>query len=379
MIIPSRNILDIRAPKTFLNNGVAATATTYPVKNTTALTNSWAVQIGETGEEQTEVVIGTATNIGTITGPALSFSHPADTPVYFIKYDQVVFERSTAGTAGTAIPMTAGTVNYQADGTVTQFDDTSGSSAYAYKTFFRSSSLAVNSTESSWITSAGFSFYSLARLRERIKRKLWSASYISEDTVIDDWINEWKDEMSNAVISVNEDYSLGTVNIPFGTDGLGTISNVDFKFTRRVWITYNGVNTFRSTKMSINDFSPNQIFSSAHPYHAFLGDTVIQVKPSDTAGTIGLVYYKFGGPLVSDTDELPQSFRSYTKSFVDYGLAQAATLDDKFDKYDRFMDQAEKGKIQFVTEMSPRDVSGPILIDLVEPISGDNGMDDMIY
>ena len=98
--------------------------------------------MGERGHEQTEVLVlsgdpGNGT-LGTTTAVS-RYEHPADTPIYAIKYDQVVFERSTDGTAGTASPMTGGTVTYQADGTVTEFDDTSGSASYAYKTYFKNS------------------------------------------------------------------------------------------------------------------------------------------------------------------------------------------------------------------------------------------------
>jgi hypothetical protein len=381
MIIRTRNTLSETAPKTFLSNAEVAGTTIFRIKNSNGFANGWGIQVGETGEEQTEVLVLSGAPSGTAgtTTAASTYEHSADTPIYAIKYDQIVFERSTAGTAGTASPLTNGTVTIQADQEYTQFDDTTGSTSYAYRTYFRSSGLAANSTESDWITSAGFSFYSLARLRERVKRKLWSASYIKEDPIIDDWINEWKDEMTNAVISLNENYALGTVDVAFGTNGLGTVTTADFKDVRRVWVTYDGVNTFQSTKMDINDFYPTQIFSTAHPYHYYQGDTVIGVKPSDTAGTASLVFYRFGTTMVNDTDNLPQPFRSYTKSFVDYGLAQAYYLDGKETLGDRFMNQASAGKANFVSEMSPRDQSGPTYIDTVEPLSGADGLDDFWF
>src|SRR3990167_8994521 len=216
MIIKTENNLAVGASKTFLTSLEAAGTTVLRVRNTTSMTTSWAVQIGEIGEEQTEIVIGTAPNIGTINCPTTNFEHPADTPIYFIKYNQVVFERSTNGTAGTATPMTSGTITYQADSQRTIFDDTSGSSTYGYRTYYRNSGLAVTTTESDWITSAGYAFYSLAKLRERVKDKLWNANFINDDAIIDDWINEYKEQLNQEVISVNEDYALGTVQVAFG-------------------------------------------------------------------------------------------------------------------------------------------------------------------
>jgi len=376
MIIKTRNTLHENAIKTFTTHPEVAGTNVLRWANPNGFSASWAIQVGEVGEEQTEVVLlGTATvagTAGTLTANTL-YEHPTQTPIYAIKYNQVVFERSTIGTAGTATPMTSGSITYQADNIFTQFDDTSGSSTYAYRTYFRNSVLNQTTTESDWITSSGFSFYSLAKIRNRIKDKLWNPSFVDDDT-IDDWINEWREELINAVINVNEDYTLGTVNVGFGTDGLGTITTADFSQMRRVWITYNGVDKYQSTKMNINDFYPDKVFSSTHPYHSFQGDSIILIKPSDTAGTAELVFYRFGNPLVNDTDELPVPMRTYTRSFTDYGVAQALYKDEKDTSADRKMAVLNNQKNDFVLNLGARDKTGPTNIDLVEPISGEDAL-----
>ena len=371
MIIKTRNLLSVGVPKTFLTNLEAAGTNILRWKNPSGFNASWAVQIGEAGEEQSETVIlssstpaGTA---GTLTAND-SYEHPADTPLYAIKYDQVVFERSTTGTAGTATPLTNGTITYQSDSLFTQFDDTSGASTYAYRARFRNSISGTTTSQSDWLTPLGFDFYSLARIRERIKRKLWDATFITDETIIDDWINEWKDEMSNAVIALNEDYSMGTVDIAFGTAGLGTITTADFSQIRRLDITYNGQDFYFSTKQNVNDYDPNQVFSSVHPYHNWMGDTVFQVKPPESGGTARITFYRFGTIMVNDTDTLPLPMRSYTKSFVDYGLSQAYLKDEKLDHYDRSIALANIAKADFVTKLTPRDQSGPSMVDIVEAI-----------
>ncbi len=373
MIIPNRNLLSDGAPKTTLSSAIVAGATIYPVANTSAFTTSYAIQIGEVGGDQSEVVIGTVTNMGTITGAASNFAHPADTPIYNIKFDQVVFERSTSGTAGTALPITNGTITYQADAKNTVFDDTSGSASYAYRTYLKNSAGVAGSTsiESDWITSAGFTFYSLAKLRERVREKLWSSDYVS-DSQIDNWINEWKDEMVNTAISVNQEYSMGTVMIGFGTNGLGTITTADFKQPRRVWITYDsGANYVNSTKASgPTAFLPGQVIPATAPHHFFHGDSVFEVKPSDTAGSALLEFYRFGTPMVNDTDELPLPLRAYTKSFVDYGLSQALAKDEKpgvKNPASAFkLRDAQSAKELFKLESSPRDKSSQTQVEIVE-------------
>jgi len=172
MIIRAQNTLGEDSPKTYLMNTEVAGTTIFRLRNTNGFGSSWGVQIGNTGEEQTEVLILSgnpgAGTLGTTTA-ASRFEHPSDTPVYAIKYNQVVFERSTDGTTGTAAPMTDGTITYQADSLFTLFDDTSGSSTYGYRTYFRNSVLGVNTTESDWWTSAGLSFYSLGKLFNFVK------------------------------------------------------------------------------------------------------------------------------------------------------------------------------------------------------------------
>ena len=376
MIVKAANSLTIDAPKTYLSNAEAAGTTVYRVKNTTGLTNGWAVQIGETGQDRSEVILGTNTNVGTITGATSDFEHPADLPVYFIKYNQVVFERSTAGTTGTATPMTNGTIEISADSPHTIFDDTTGSVSYAYKTYFRNSTLAVNSTESDWIVITP-TFYSLSVVRDRVKSKLWNSEFVTDNT-IDDWINEWKDEMTNALVSVNEDYAIGTVGVGFGTNGLGTVTTTDFKQPRKMEITYDGGVTYTlSTKQHLNEFDPNQTYLSSHPYHNWQGDNIFKVQPADSGGTAVVYFYRLGTPMVNDTDELPFPMRGYTKSFVDYGLGQAYQKEgNKPTEAQAKFNEANLQKAMFVNQSTPRDKTSTEMISLVENISSE---EDLIY
>ena len=374
MIIPTKNNLTDLAQQTALNAATSAGGTSFPIYNFNAFAASWAIQIGKTGEEQSEVlVLGTAVPNGTLnTTSASRYDHPGDTPVYPIKYDQVVFERSTTGTAGTATPMTGGTVTIQADHDVTIFDDTSGSSTYAYKTYFRSSVLNVTTTESDWITSAGFSFYSLAKLRERIKGKLYDAGFIQSDSTIDDWINEWLENMNNAAVHVNQDYSLGTADVAFGTAGYGTITASNYKDIRRLWFTTDGNNFYVAQRISQTDFEPTQVFSASQPTYYPFGDSVFGVKPDGQAGTARISYYTLPVVLNDDTDELPVVMRGYSKSFVDYGLSQALHLDGKADQAKEKMRQAEQALSLFVSDITPRSNSGPRFIKITDDISGEN-------
>lgn len=374
MIISSRNTIASESwvPKTYLSAQGTLGSVVFSWQNPTGFGSSWALQIGETGQETTEIAILSNSSSGTLgtLDTSLAYSHPVDTPIYGIKYNQVVFEVSTAGITGTATPHTDGTVTYQADRDLTFFDDANGSASYGYRTYFRNSTLNITSTESDWITSAGFDFYSLAKMRERVKDKIWDPSIVS-DSQINDWINEWKDEMQNAVISVNGDYALGTVDVGFGTNGYGTVTTADFKQPRRIWITYDGSDWYHSTKMPINYPVPGQDFSSAHPYHYWFGDNIIGVEPPENGGTARIHFYRMGTPMLNDTDTLPFPMRPYTKSFVDYSVAQAQYKDSKIQEYRDKLAEANMAKDQFTKQLTPRDKSGPQFITIVEATGGD--------
>jgi hypothetical protein len=377
MIIKASNINTTNVPKTYTSVSQAIGVGTLYIKNPNDFQASWAVQVGDTGQAEAEVVLASgASPSGTsiVLSGTTKYAHAADSPVYAIKYDQVVFTKAVAGTAaGTSGPITNGTVTLTPNLSFTQFDDTTAAATDYFRTYFLNSSTSGSTSYSDWISPAGYSFYSLAYLTQRVRDKLWDSNYIKTDDVIHDWLNEWKDEMANAVINVNENYSLGSVAVSFGTNGLGTITDASFTNPRRLWVNYSNSGTAESTKIDPNDVYPGQTFSASMPRHTWVGNNVFQIFPSSTSGTASLLYYQFGTTLVNDTDELPQPMRSFTKSFVDYALAQAFNKDDNGGQYDRAINQALSAKADFVTKITNRDMTGPTFIKLNEVINGDDG------
>ena len=375
MLIRARNTLDQTALQTNLSKGGAASASTFYVQNINSFEASWAIQLGKTNEEKTEILLlGTTTPSGTTltTTTGARFAHPTDTPVYAIKFNQMVFKRSTTGTSGTAAIITNGTESITPDSEYTQYDDTSAVSTYAYKAYYQNSVTGGVSSDSDWITTSGFSFFSLSKIRERIKRKLSSAGYIKYDDVIDDWINEWKEKMTNTAIDVNQDYSLGSTTVAYsGTTELGTITDTDFKIIRRVRFTSDDVNFYTATKMNVTDFEQDETFNESHPYYYMYGENIIGRKPNDATGTACILYYKRNTLLEDETDELPVSMQSYTKSFIDYGLAQAYYLDEKTELASLHEGKANNELERFRMEITPRTRSGPQSIKIVESIEGD--------
>lgn len=370
MLIKIKNNLDNSAPYSYLSFGEVSGTTSWRVQNINSFSANWAVQAGKTGEDQTEIKLlsgatpsGTALTLAT----ASTYEHPADTPLYAIKFDKVIFKRSVTGTAGTATSLA--TVNLTPDQQFTQYDDTSGAATYAYKAAYFNSSTNEISADSDWLTPSGFTFYSLAKIRDRVKRKLFDSGYIKDDSTIDDWINEWLEIMNGAAIKVNKDYVEGTVDIAISsTTGLGTITPTDFKEARRIDFTQDGISFFMATKMARTSFLPTQTFVVQHPYYYYQGDNVLGMMPF--GGTARIVYYKIVPVLVNDTDELPVSMHLYTKSFVDWGVAQALWVDGKDDRAQVREKLAYQERDRFINEITPRSFTGAVLNEIVEPTSG---------
>lgn len=371
MIIKTRNTQHETAPKTYLTATMASGTDVLTVKNVAGFSDNWNAIIGEPGVENTEIVeIVSVPSAGTFGVGATSFEHGPDTPVYCVKYNQVVFKRSTDGTAGTATSMANGTIGITPDWGYTQFDDTSGSASYAYKTCYRSTGLATNSSDSGWITPSGYSFFSLANIRERAKDK-FSGDY--EDSKWNDWINEWMEKMTNAAIDVNEDYCMGTVQISYsGTAQYGTIPGTcNFKQVRRAWYTENGSDWYQMSKQEYVDFGPSQEFSATHPYYHMKGDDELGRNPHSASGTIDLTHYKLNTVLSDETDELPVPMRGYTGSFVDYALAQALKKDEQWEEAKALEGKCEYSLSMFVKEMTPRNKSEQTGIQIVESLEDD--------
>jgi hypothetical protein len=375
--IKASNNIDQNVPVTYLSSPSTIGGTSLTVKNARdGFFPSWAIQIGESGNETSEILLlGTSVPSGVTlntTGTA-RFSHSTDTPVYAVKFDKVIFKRSATGTAGSAVAMTDGTVNITPDQEFTIFDDTSGVSTYAYKVSLYNSVTTVESADSDWITPSGYTFYSFAKIKERMKNKLSSTGFLKADeSQIGDWANEWLETMNNTAIDVNEDYSIGTVDVAYGTAGLGTISSTDFKEIRKMDITTDGTNFYRATKKSTVEWYPGVTYIETHPYYSMEGDNIFRKLPYGTSGTARIAYYKIPSVMTNDVDELPVSMRAYSKSFVDYALSQAYYMDNNPGMGDRFTTFAKEDLNKFKSQIAPRSKSGPSYITFTDVTSGED-------
>jgi hypothetical protein len=355
-------------------------ASTIPVKNINSFTTSWAYQIGKTGEEEAEIIAAGTPSGTTILSGTIKYDHPIDTPIYNVHYDKFIVKRSTVGTSGTAIALTNGTISITPDSLYTEYDDTTGATTYAYKVQLYNSVSTDISAESDWITPGGPTFYSMQKLRQRIKDGIYNPDYIKSDSVVDDWINECLEEMNNAAIKVNQDYLLGTASYSFGTAGLGTVTASDFMYPRKFEVTYDGVSYGTASKLNINEYDDNTVFGGAIPRYSWQGDTVFQILPKGSGGTARITYSKGEAILDNETDELPYPMRRYSRAFIYYGRAMAYENDQKDSTSETNYQKFLKVKSDFINEITPRDQTGVQHIQYVEALSGDNsGEWDEIY
>ena len=364
--------------QTYAASASSAGAGSIPVKNTGGFTNQWAQQIGQTGEETAEIMIvsgapsGTVLNFGTSpshTAGTLLFSHAQDTPIYQIHYDQVILFRSTAGTIG---PFGAlGTYNIQPDSQFTQIDDTGGAAGYAYYGQYYNSLSGDLSGTSSVFLPGGPTYYSLQKMRQRVKDKLYSAGYIRDDTLITDWLNEAEEDMVNAAIKVNQEYMLGTGVYGFGTAGTAQITDTTFIRPIKFETSYDGGQTWiLSTKKHIRAFSELDSFLASQPFHVWTGENTFRVLPSNNAGSARVTYAVRFTPMVNDSDTPPVTLQPYTKAFVEYCLSVAYGLDQKDTQQQEHYQKYLQDKQDFISQITPRDMSSGEMIDIDGALSG---------
>lgn len=367
---------------TYTAAAISAGGTSSPAKNIAGFNSQWAVQIGQTGEETAEIMVlsgapaGTVFNFGTSPSHAAGtflFSHSLDTPMYQIHYDQFILNRSSTGTAG---PFTAlATVSITPDSLYTQYNDSTGATGYAYYAQYYNSVTGDTSGSSSVFIPGGPTFYSLQKLKQRIKDKLYSAGFIRNDDLVIDWINECYELMTNSAIKVNQNYLLGTNQFAFGTAGLGTITDAFFKQPIKVEVTYDSVIYTPSKKIEVRDYTESDYFDINNPRHAWIGENVFEILPHQQAGTAKITYAQRFTPLVNDSDELTQTLKAYTTAFTEYCLGVAYGLDQKDAESQQHYQLYEQSKNDFIAEITPRDLTGAETIDVEESVSG--GEDDL--
>lgn len=181
---------------TYLSNlQVSAGATSLTVLDTTGFAQNNYIVVGQPGMEQTEIVqITGAVSAGTaLTTSALVFSHPIDTPVYLIRYNQIQLYGSTIAT-DTNPTAIGSAVNIDIENNQTVIVPAT-EYAYYYAKYYNSQS-STYSTLSSSALAGGLPATSRAELRN-VYRVIYNepVSDLVKDSDLNVGINSWQREL----------------------------------------------------------------------------------------------------------------------------------------------------------------------------------------
>lgn len=143
MILKLRNSRLLKsAPKTYLKSAIAAAATSGDVLNSAGFTGTRKhVLFGEFGDENSEIVTYTSTtDADTIAFGAVSFDHPAGTPVYLVDANQVDFNRATTLT-GSYSSLAKVAINCGSEFTI--YEDTTNTTGFGKAQFWNTTATAA--------------------------------------------------------------------------------------------------------------------------------------------------------------------------------------------------------------------------------------------
>ena len=181
------NFLSEGTKFTYLTASSAAAATTLTVQSIKEFAINQILLIGEFGQEDSEIIkthASTAPTSLTITlNSGLVFTHPKDTKVYIIDYDQVEF--SHADTTSGAKSVLA-TENIEADMDFTSYNDSAKSAGY-YFTRFKDSINTTYSDYSDPIPYSGFGTNTVFSVKQRALKDLQEEL---GEMITDEWLND---------------------------------------------------------------------------------------------------------------------------------------------------------------------------------------------
>jgi len=226
------------------------------------------VVIGNPTQELSEIKRILSISGKTITLNAnLTNTHPENTKITFIKYDQIKFYKATS-IGGTYNLST--TKNIAIDEPHTLYDDPAAVSTDYYKIRYFNSYTNEYSVFSDPISSAGFPRYSLKRIQDALYTKTGDKKeqyYDREE--ITDWVNEIKDDLVNRIIDSNEKYFNNYEDLDVDSDGEAELP-ARFRKFQKLFVLFDGTNGKRGRKFELEEINDwTQTFSQDFPGYYF--------------------------------------------------------------------------------------------------------------
>lgn len=308
--------------------------------------------IGNPAEELTEIK-----KIDSISGKTITLSanlvntHPENTRITFIKYNQIKFYKATSINGSYSA---VATKNIAIDEPHTLYDDVTALSTDYFKIKYFNSDSSDLSVYSDPIGASGFPRYSLKRIQDAFYAKTGDKKeqyYTREE--ITDMANEVKDEMVNQIVDSNEKYFNTFENLAIDSEG-ESLLGANFRKFQKIFVLFDGVNGIRAKKFEfeeINDFT--QSFSQSFPGYYFK-KYKIGIRPKGTVGTTIVQVHFEDQPadMEYDMDELPKPLRFYMHVFMDGMMAKAMEKAGKDNRADRFYNKFLNGVQNMIEEIN---------------------------
>jgi hypothetical protein len=281
----------------------------------------------------------------------LSNTHPENTKITFIKYDQIKFYKASSinGTYSLAT-----TKSIAIDEPHTLYDDSAALSTDYFKIKYYNSQSTDLSVYSDPISAAGFPRYSLIKIQDATFQKFGDKKekYLDREEITI-WANELKDDMVNRIIDSNEKYFNNKEDLAVDVNGEADLAD-NFRKFQKIFVLYDGTNGKRARKFEleeINDFS--QVFSQDFPGYYFR-TYKIGIRPKGTVGTTLIQVHFEDQPddLENDMDELVKPLRFYMHVFMDGMMAKCCEKSGKDNRSLVFWKKFENGCQNMIEEIN---------------------------
>jgi len=375
--------------KSFLSNPYAISTTSIEVKNNNRFAANDRIMVGEMGQEKTEVVTVTSVNANgtTVVVGATVFSHEADTPVYNLRFDSARFYRSTTTSTGAYTLLSTQALDVDNADLSTIYDDSTGTSAYYYKTKAYHSTSTLESDFSDPMKGAGWLRNQIGYVIDEILEELGDINQVHmTSTELLGYFNDVNDDLT---VNVSKPYSFlhsrsahtrtlnrNYMDFPTDSDGNQTMwkfDRMDYNFTD----TTTDPDTDETTTLTVipmeefrNKYTDNTISSTTvddDPPVAMTLDTSVKrfrfSHPAETtvANVFYLHYWKFFTRIDSEGDvlETPTAkiYKLYSKGMY---YRKRGTVETSYnqisDRYfaDYNIEKAKLKQVDRIDKGSPR-------------------------
>lgn len=305
------------------------------VDNGTLFNTGDYIVVERYGSSQCEIgqVASTGATSITLVGD-LFFPHSVDSPITLINYNQYQVWRSITGVGGTYLQLGANQGFQLSQPLFSQITDPAGIASYSYKVRYANTTASFYSQFGPEMPAGGYPFSSLGSIQDRVLTLFvdTNGEFINRNSITD-WTNELIGRLNRDV--TDSESNLFANFLTFTPDGSEYTDMSPYDIESYLLLEYSsdGGQTFPSV------ISPmDSRIKAASPYSNYSykleGDKLFiysQQYPSNgtnygfPVNDIVRVWYFTQQPqLTSQSDLLPNVYRSYSDVFVDYCMMRAS-------------------------------------------------------